>query len=516
MHVLRTDVKTIPGLKIDVYYADGKVDSTSIFKNDMVEDFPYNNEGEYTTVSGRVDKVELFFKSATNKPGCVKNFLEVDAAVACMGVDASEANKADVRLIAGVDMLAYKANGEYEKCKVLPVLKAEVTSFTSDGNESKAMFEIGKELLNVKFIKKHEIVEANFKIASFIYTIPYGTNEVKLRGVNLVGATTESITFDQIVSCGEKGLVVEDTEKTLEEIIADFEAAGEYGGIILPATSYTEELTVAEDMTIVGANDVPANEGARCTDAEIEGETVITNNITCTEGTTVTVSGLTVNGVAKIQAGGAKELVLKNCRFFGIEGANSQFIEDSPTEEPVLLKVENCYFGNNSVDTEAKTNIYNLINMHCKLADGSYVKNCYFAKEVCSHNVISVYDCVEGATITITDNTFEKSANAVSITLKGEPKATIIIENNEYFETDVEPKYAGLVLIQPNGTTTSTYEGVEVHLNNNKMPEGETQLYYVYSHNTYTQITHELAPKVFIDGVQEERVVLYLNDELVP
>lgn len=516
MHVIRTDVRTLTGVKVQNYYANGTVESTSIYKNDMVTDFPYNNNGEFETVSGRVTKVDLYFKSATNKPGNPKNFIEVDADVAFMEVDASEVNKADVRVITGKNMLAYNANGEVEKTKILPELKADVTIVKSDGTETKKVFEIGQELLNVKFIKKHEEVTGNYQVKAFIYTIPYGTTDAKIRGIVLEGACVESLTFDQIIECGFDAMVVEDTGKTLEEILADYEANGECGGIVLPATEYTEELTVAGDLVIAGANDVPANEGVRCTSEAIEGETIITNKITCTEGTSVTVSGITVNGVAKIQAGGAKELILKNCRFFGIEGTNSQFIEDKPTEEPVLLKVENCYFGNNSVDTEAKTNIYNLINMHCKLADGSYVKNCYFAKEVCSHNVISVYDCVEGATITIADNIFEKSSNAVSITLKGEPKATIVIENNEYFETDAEKKYAGLVLIQPNGTNTSTYEGVEVHLNNNKMPEGETQLYYVYSHTTYTQITHELAPKVFIDGVQEERIVLYLNDELVP
>ena len=162
-----------------------------------------------------------------------------------------------------------------------------------------------------------------------------------------------------------------------------------------------------------------------------------------------------------------------------------------------------------------KTNIYNLINMHCKIADGSYIKNCYFSKEVCTNNVISIFDCVENAVITISDNIFEMSANAISITLKGEPKAKFIIENNEYKDTD-NGKYAGLVLVQPNGLTTTTYEGLEIYINNTKRPEdAPEQLYYVYSQKTFTQITHELAPKVFIDGVQEEKVVLYLNDELV-
>ena len=112
-------------------------------------------------------------------------------------------------------------------------------------------------------------------------------------------------------------------------------------------------------------------------------------------------------------------------------------------ERKVLLKVENCYFGNNNVDKAAKTNIYNLINMHCKLATGSYVKNCYFAKDVCTQNIISMFDCEEDAVITIANNIFEKSSNAISITLKGNPKAKIVIENNEYLETDANEKYAG-------------------------------------------------------------------------
>lgn len=71
-------------------------------------------------------------------------------------------------------------------------------------------------------------------------------------------------------------------------------------------------------------------------------------------------------------------------------------------------------------------------------------------------------------------------------------------------------------MVQCNGKTTETYECIKIILNDNKMPEGEEQLYYVYcgSEEKFTQLTREMLPTVVVNGVEEEKVVFYKQDVL--
>lgn len=166
-----------------------------------------------------------------------------------------------------------------------------------------------------------------------------------------------------------------------------------------------------------------------------------------------------------------------------------------------VLTIENCYFGNNEADGE--NYIYNLFECNMKLADGSSISNNYFAKSNCTHNAINIYDVEDDAVITISGNVFEYSANAIRFGAIGSPKCTINIVDNTYLATDeTYPEYAGLLLIQPYGKQTESYEDVEINIRNTKEPEGyEGQLYYIYCGENDTQLNVATRPSVYVDGI---------------
>ena len=114
--------------------------------------------------------------------------------------------------------------------------------------------------------------------------------------------------------------------------------------------------------------------------------------------------------------------------------------------------------------------------------------------------MLNFYEVEDGATITVDNNVFEYSGNAMRIGFKGNAKATININNNEYKETDtsLDGIYAGYFLIQPYGKKTESFENVVININNMKKPEG--QIGYVYCGSEDTQLTDKQLPTVKVDG----------------
>lgn len=119
------------------------------------------------------------------------------------------------------------------------------------------------------------------------------------------------------------------------------------------------------------------------------------------------------------------------------------------------------------------------------------------------------------ATIDISGNHFEYSANAIRIGFVGSPSCTINIFNNTYDETDTEnPKWAGLLLIQPYGKQTISFGDLKVYLKRNRCTKKGTkyQDWYLYCNESDTQITGELYPQVYIDGILQEEPVVEITE----
>lgn len=277
---------------------------------------------------------------------------------------------------------------------------------------------------------------------------------------------------------------------------------------VLPAATITETLTIPTGVSLKGAQaGITATSGYRAQDV-VDGETVIDAPVVLVSGTTV-LDGITLSGAAVPKLGdaaGDKEVVMqmKNCRVVGLnDGTGKQmnaFMTDNNSNS-VRFEVEDCYFGNNGEE------MYNLFNMHGKWRSGSYIKNCYFAKDCCQ-NTISIYDTEDNAVIEITDNYWESSKNGIRILAKGSCKFELYIKNNTWADTDMPQEngddWGGLFMCQPHGTQTVTQKDIFVYMSGNVNKSENPQEWYYYGQSgenvKYPVNDVEDRPRIFING----------------
>ena len=282
--------------------------------------------------------------------------------------------------------------------------------------------------------------------------------------------------------------------------------------VVLGEGTITEELVIPEGVVLRGAQSgVVASSGYRAQD-EVEGETIIAAPITLTSGTSV-LEGITLAGGAIPKLGNAtsnEEVVvqMKNCRVVGLDDANAEKINafmaaGNNKETKVRFEVENCYFGNNG------GKMYNLFNMHGKWMSGSYIRNCYFAKDCCQ-NTITIYNAEDGAIIDIVGNVWEDSKNGVRIVAHKNFKAEVNMTNNTWLNTEMPNETAeglenwgGLFMIQT-GDGGADYEydlsEVVVNMKGNVNKSENAQVWYYYANAKHPALPVEDRPKVYVEG----------------
>ena len=505
--IVQTQTKVTYGARIINYLVTGGTESNTFFVDDKVDKLSYVKDGKTVTLSGRVANIDLLFKSTTNKSNVTHNsFLLNDAKVASITIDYSTKNNAAVDIIPGREILEYNASGEVKKVDVEPVVKVGITSILSDGSKSSMEINEGDTLFNVTFINGRYEITGDFKVGSFVYKYTQNMS-VKFVGVVLYNdKMIVSVPFESIKSCGSKGTVI-DKDADLNDAISKAISDPDVAGIVLPAATYTNNITLGT-LKITGSKfDVVANSGARCTDTIAKDETVIAGTVTANENTDVEICGVTFTENANFVLDGATSIKFKNCKFTGLNPVNvksnkkSYAILDNGTkitEAGIKIEIEGCYFGNNVKTDTGYT--YNYFEINNKIADGSYIKNCYFAKEVGSNNTINIYDVVEGSEITIRDNFFEDSHNAIRVGIKGNATATLDISNNTYASSDTATEYQGLMLIQPYGKVTESMANINIYFDNNVCTGETSQDYYIYYGPNDTQLVKELQPKIYVNG----------------
>lgn len=80
----------------------------------------------------------------------------------------------------------------------------------------------------------------------------------------------------------------------------------------------------------------------------------------------------------------------------------------------------------------------------------------------------------------------------------------LLSRNNTYKETSATPEWSGILLIQPYGKKTTSFAGVTINIEGTKYEGGEiTQDWYLYCGDGDTQITEELAPTLYENGVKQ-------------
>ena len=170
--------------------------------------------------------------------------------------------------------------------------------------------------------------------------------------------------------------------------------------------------------------------------------------------------------------------------------------------DKVKFVIKNCYFSNNL--TTGAQSIYNLMEPNVQWADGSEISGCTFSEGSCSHNHINIYDVENGATVTIKNNVFDKSANAIRVGVRGAKEATFNLMGNQYDTTDAGD-WAGLFLVQPYGSATTDMSGLVINCNGTINNSGESQIgYYAAKVGSDTQLEEAKRPLVYINGVEAD------------
>lgn len=265
--------------------------------------------------------------------------------------------------------------------------------------------------------------------------------------------------------------------KSLTDVISTLPDGGT---VELLAGTYSDNITLNKSIKIVSTS------GA-----------VLTGQLSFSDSGSTPVSveldGLVLKGNSTIVMNNIAEFTMKNCVFGDHDfTATARSIVSSGTA-PLKLVVENNRFVKENEFS------YNIIEVSGSLTDGSRISNNIFDANCCTHNQISLYGVEEDATIKIEDNYCVRSANMVRLGFKGDPHCVVELNDNTYVETDADPLWAGLVLIQPFGTATTTFANMTVKINRTTKPEG--QLCYLYNGAKDMQFNDTNKPTVMVDGV---------------
>lgn len=298
-------------------------------------------------------------------------------------------------------------------------------------------------------------------------------------------------------------------EKTTDSQVITDAISGDAKIVVIGNTTYTEPVRLTKAFTILGENyNIPANVGRRAVDdKELAGETIFSGGIKVLDGATqVVFDGITFTGDALVDIGKAKEVEFRNCRFVGIVASKMKTMYVTSTEysdkTPVKLTVSNCYFGTPEEDGTKK--MFNIFELLGYLANGSSIRNCYFVTQACWRHAVAIYNIEENGVITIADNIFEYSNNAIRVSTMYSEKGTVHIVRNTYLRTaDVsDGENPGLLMIAPYTTLTTSMKKIRINVTNtvhyDKYPIG----YRFYVDGEDTPLTNATSPEVYINNIK--------------
>lgn len=235
--------------------------------------------------------------------------------------------------------------------------------------------------------------------------------------------------------------------------------------------------------------------------------TKITEKVTINApGEDIVFDGVDFTGNAYIFIEAANSVSLKNCRIYNMAdtGKSVQFF-NSVNAPKCKIIIERCFFGDNKMEIGK---LYNLINLDAVVMDGTSFSHNYFTDKCCTHNEISLYNADEGATINICNNVFEETDGGIRLGMCGSPACTFNVNDNVGLAGVKDyPEYNGILLVQPCGKKTDSFENCTINMNMNVYPEN--QIIYGYSGANDTMLDETNSPKVFINGKQTQIRILH-------
>ena len=515
--LISTNITQNPFARMLTTHVDGTIEEFDFAIGDLVENLRYIEDEEIKTITGKVRAFKINIKRLAKVSSIPTRYQDYtfteDVELLSITFDCSTHNHSNLVTIDSKEIVEFEGVEDVTSVHVLYDMKVDVTQIYDDESVSTVSLTPGDQI--AELVAKNSVagkpnIEGSFRYNKFVYAKSNETNTgLIIKSLIFMNSkVVYNIPIDRIIKIS--GIADEAVEPS--EITNAINDENSTGVNIVADVVCEDAVTINKEFYISGANyGTPANTGKRATSEIIEGESTFAGLIELGSDADVIIDGVTFTEGAKIKATDSSRLTLKNCRFVGMNPteAKEMLIQGAlGSGDGVKLEIENCYFGN--VNSEATGKIYNLFELGCKLLDGSYIKNNHFAEEICKHNVINIYDVEENSTITIENNMFEYSANAIRVGIKGEPTTTININKNTYLKTDeVDKDYAGLLLIQPYGTATTSFKNCTINLNRNINRSNVPQLYYSYAGAGDMQFTEFNIPTITLNGkvVQKAKVV---------
>ena len=130
----------------------------------------------------------------------------------------------------------------------------------------------------------------------------------------------------------------------------------------------------------------------------------------------------------------------------------------------------------------------------CRVYSGTVISNNYFVKGVSTHNHISMYNYEENASITISNNHFEESNNAIRLSCLENVKAELNIVGNTYDSTDITKYPDKVAFLDNNKDTFAGLLIIQVY----KSDQNPANLTLNYSNNYFIPKNGQ---KILVDGV---------------
>ncbi len=287
-------------------------------------------------------------------------------------------------------------------------------------------------------------------------------------GVEAYYATTETNNKEQTYYYSDEKYattgIIETSDELLEAITNEDISTVELTKDVVIETEAEEPLTLDKKITING-NGATIKSKLNITGNEVKIQDVKLNNTVTVTGENVLLDEVEItgfdtgysnskpSGVSLIKVNSDGPFTLTNSTISKVTGTAYNLINIATPEKIVI---ENNTFG---TGTDDLTGIYNLIEFSQSqdkaVKDGTIIRNNVFNSKA-GNNVISMFNIEDGATITIENNTFAYSGNALRLSNYFNTSATFNIYDNTVLDGSNDA-WGGFICFQAVGSSAPAH-----------------------------------------------------------
>lgn len=497
--IVNNTVTPVLTLFVKVIHENGAETVKTLKLDDTVDKFRYVHDKKIKSISGRVAEivpkvgtVKRFYTNAAK----LMSYFKWDVTPDTIVIDASEKWLSDLNPIPVREILEDEGVTEVERIETWLGYGFTDEILLSDNTTNMVSLEEGQFVQNLEYLSKGTEATVSGRLVAITYNKKLIPESLKF----IVDGKLKSINVVAIKSVGNTVTPVDTLESLNDAITAATDT------VYLGAGTYVDNLTISKSIKIMG---VKAGLSAVKTSRDkkkFTNETVLTGKVNITDAIDVVLDGLVLTKDAFVDFGNAKSLEIKNCMITGLVPNVAKSLNDiaaikTTVKGETLVKISHCYFG----ESDSKSEIFNNISLACKLADGSSINNNYFVEGSSMQNSVNIFGAVEDAIVTIRDNVWEMSKNAIRIGTSGDPRYVLMVEKNTYIATDDKnPDCAGLLVVQPNGFETTGWKNTTIHINKTSRKD-KFQLFYLYSDgDKMLPFTNKNLPTIFVDGRMQD------------